>query len=434
MQEVKTKSPLKYRSSNFLYYGLLTYTVIFYSQIGSRFSVLSSFRIEFVVGSILLFFSVLNLINGKIKFNENIVNVVALLFLLVAFVTIPFALVKMRALDTFIKLFKFFSIYLMIISAIDSEKRLKGFIYVYLIMISLLFVQPFFLSLQGKGFIYNNHMWRLAGVTGLFAHPNALGMITSANLPFFYYLIKQGNSKTLKVTFLILIIIALRVIMLTQSRAAFLGVIVFVFFLWLFSKKKIMGIMALVSFFLLLWQFTPQNTKDRFLTIRESTRIIAEGRENFTDEQHVTLGSMASRWELMKRSFIAFKENPVTGLGLDCFASFNGRRWGCWLPPHNTYLQALAETGILGFIAISLVIIFTLKNLKQSKEKLAEMKGQDSFIVRLTDAVTLYYLVSLVVSFFGIELYTNFWWVVGGLSVVILRIIRDQNENHPLKL
>ena len=271
-------------------------------------------------------------------------------------------------------------------------------------------------------------MWRLAGVTGLFAHPNGLGMITSANLPFYYYLMRYENSKAIKAVCFVLILIGLRVIMLTQSRTAFLGVITFGLLLWLFSKKKLVGLLAIISCFAILWQFAPQQTKDRFLTLREAGRVMSEGRITFSDEESALLGSMASRWELTERALIAFKENPIIGLGMDCFAPFNGRRWGMWFPPHNTYAQALAEMGIIGFFALSLVVIFTVQNIRQAQKIIIEMRKQDSFLFRMLSALIMYYFIYLVVSLFGIELYSNFWWLAGGLSIVILRIIKIEYQ------
>lgn len=420
----------KENQSNFLYYGLLLYTFLFYSQIAGRFPILSSFRIELLFGTLLLLFCFLKIISGEINFNENRLNIAALIFLLVAFFTIPFALIKNTALDWFIRLLKFFAIYLMIVSAINTEKRLKVFMYVYLVMILLLFVEPFIFSLQGKGFIYNNHMWRLAGVTGYFAHPNQLGGITAANLPFFYFLLKCEKSVIKRILLILLIIIALRVIMLTQSRTAFLGVLTFGFLLWIYSDKKIPTLLLVTLFFIVTWQFSPQQTRDRFLTLRSTWNVMTEDTSQLTLQERTQRGSMADRWELIKRGLICFSENPLLGVGLHCFHSYNWRKWGHWFPPHNTYVQALAEMGIIGFSAFFLVIIFTFKNLKESKKILFEGKKENSFLFHMSSAVTIYLFARLVVSFFGQDLYGNYWWIAGGLSLVILRISKMKQEEY----
>ena len=99
-----------------------------------------------------------------------------------------------------------------------------------------------------------------------------------------------------------------------------------------------------------------------------------------------------------------------------------------WFPPHNTYAQALAEMGIIGFFALSLVVIFTVQNIRQAQKIIIEMRKQDSFLFRMLSALIMYYFIYLVVSLFGIELYSNFWWLAGGLSIVILRIIKIEYQ------
>jgi O-antigen ligase len=422
----------KSKGGNLIYYGLILYTMVFYSQIAARFPFLAPFRIEFLIGACLVFVSFVQILNGTVSFKENKLNLAALLFLSVALLTIPFAVVKTRALNTFISLFKFFAIYLMIITTIDNEDKLKNFIYVYLIMICLLFVQPFLLSLQGKGFIYNNHMMRLAGATGYFGHPNQLGAITAANLPFFYYWMKYTKSTIGKLTALSLLIISIRVIMLTQSRTAFVGLTIFVFYIWLTSRKKLLSFFAIILSCITIWNFAPQETKERFLTLANLSNVVTYDRSEFTKEDHSKYGSMASRWILIKRALIVFSENPVLGVGLDCFASVNGRRWGLWFPPHSTYVQALAEMGLLGFIAFFYVIILTFKNLNIARRTIANWKEQNTFISYIVDSLTAYLLVRLAVSFFGIELYANYWWLAGGLSLVILRVIKKHSVQSDL--
>lgn len=401
-------------------FGLLTYIILFYSQIGARIPSLGPFRVELIVGVIVILFAISKILTGKTKFKENKLNSAALFFVVAAFITLPFAAWKTYAFDTFMRFLKFFAIYLMIITAIDNEKKLKVFIYVYLACICLIFVEPFILSLQGKGFIYNNYMWRLAGVTGYFAHPNQLGGMTAANLCFFYYLIKYQKSKVLKIAYVALIIVGLWVIMLTQSRTGFIGVMACGFFIWIFSKNKFVSLIMIIFCFVLIWNFAPQETKNRFISFRDTDEVITG---TYTERQS---GSMAARWTLMKHAWTVFIENPVIGVGLNCFQVVSLRKWGEWIPPHNTYLQALAEMGIIGFIAFFSVIIMTFKNLNEAKKIIRELGENNHFLTCMISATSIYLFVRLVVSFFGIELYDNYWWLAGGLSLVLLRIARNK--------
>lgn len=402
------------------FYGLLIYTMMFYSQFAGRYPFLAPLRLEFFLGIALIIYAFSQILTGKISFNENLMNFAALLFISVAFVTIPFAYVKLNALNASYDLLKFFAIYLMIISTINNEKKLKIFVYVYQAMIVLIFFEPFIQSLQGKGFVWNNGMWRLRGVTNYFGHPNQLGGMTAANLPFLFYLLKYQRSKIWKIVYFILIIASLRVIMLTQSRTAFVGVMAFAFFVWLFSKKKVISLIAISIIMIVTWHVSPPETRDRFLTLGMADRVVT-GRAD-----HDEAGSMYSRWVLIQRGFEAFKENPILGLGLNCYMSFNGHRYGYFFPPHNTYIQALSEMGLVGTLAFLLVLIFTLRNLIKSKKRLNFLPERNEFLETMIIIVMVYLLVRMIVSMFGQELYDNYWWISAGLSVVILRIVNQK--------
>jgi O-antigen ligase len=413
-------------NSKFLFFGLILYSVIFYTQIGSRLPFLAPFRVEFMVGAVILAVIFFDVVSGKIRLNENKVNYAAIIFFAICAVSVLFAYVKSRALAEYISLLKFFSIYLMIISCIGIEKRLKIFFYIYLSMISLLFVEPFLLSLNGEGFRFNNHMMRLYGVTGFFAHPNQLGGITSANLPFFYYMFLFNKNMTLKIVLLLLIAIAIYVVMLTQSRTAFVGVIVFAFFVWWSSKHKMFFVLVLLILSAIGWQVAPEETKGRFSTLGKMIEVA--GSEEGAYAGNKELGSLGSRMLLLKRSLIVFSEKPFIGVGIGCYASVSGQRWNSWFPTHNLYTQALSEIGLIGTLSFGYVLFCIIKNITKAI-KIMEKNEDRQFVFYLVSSLYMFLLIRLIIGFFGHDLYRNWWWVAAGFSVVSLRIL-ERKYNH----
>lgn len=408
-----------------LYFGLLAYVVIFYSQIGGRIEILGAIRVEFIVGSLLLAAVFMRILSGRVNLGENRFHFAAICFFAFVIASVPLAFVKTKALEMAYDFSKFFAIYLFIIAFIDSEKKLKGFIYTYLAMVVLIFVEPFLLSLAGKGFIQMAHMTRLRGVTNYFAHPNQLAMMTCENLPFLYFFAKIERAKMKRMLFYALILVGIRVIMLTQSRTGLLGLMVFAFFVWLAMRKKALGVAAVALALVVFWYLAPDSTKYRLSTLKETATIITEGREAIdSDNMTASLSSMASRMELARRALKTFIENPLIGVGPNCAGSYSGRGGGSWFPPHNTYLQALAELGIIGTSLFFLVVYFTIKNMMQARSLLIKMGQNKSFLYALTHALIVYYAILVIVSTFGIELYANYWWLAGGLSVAILRIVK----------
>ncbi len=425
MINISKKISHKY-NSKFLFYGLLLYLPIFFSQIGSRIPALAPLRLEFILGAILLLVIVLNLVEENIILSDNRLTTASIIFFAYLACTIPFSFVIQNSLDIYIAYVKFFMVYFMIISCINNEKRLRILVYVYLGCISLIFVEPFILSLKGEGFRYGNFMMRLYGITGMFDHPNQLGGITAANIPIFYYMIFCHKSKLMKLLFALHIIMGIRVIMLTQSRTAFFGAIAAGFFIWLLSKRKVLVLFLAIFVASTAWKFAPEETKKRLFTMGQTVNVIsADSDEVYAGNREV--GSMNSRWILLKNSLIIFLENPIFGVGIHNFASVSGRRWDSWMPPHCLYTEALSEVGLVGTLLFAYVIVLIFRNIKHAKQRL-EMNNDESFLYYLTLALSVYLSLRLVVGLFGQDLYRMWWWIAGGFSVVILRIV---NNKHP---
>ena len=77
-----------------------------------------------------------------------------------------------------------------------------------------------------------------------------------------------------------------------------------------------------------------------------------------------------------------FIENPVFGVGPKLFRiycddkKYNIDMYTCSTHPHNTYIQILAETGIIGFIFISIPFIFIIRRL--SRKLICNISGSKS--------------------------------------------------------
>ena len=132
---------------------------------------------------------------------------------------------------------KFATIYLFILSAIDDEQKLKGFIWIYTLVVCFIFCEAFSNGIRGINIRYNSGAMRLFGPPGYFGHPNGLGGLTAASLPFLYYLIAYYKPLKIRICLIGLMLIALRVIMYTNSRTAFVGTVTFFMLIRIYSKK-----------------------------------------------------------------------------------------------------------------------------------------------------------------------------------------------------
>lgn len=414
----KKGKPEYIKSSNLLFYGLIIYLFIFYSQIGGRIPFLGKLRIEFFWGLAFLSIIIANLLTNQLKIYSNRLNSLIIIYFLSLLVGIPFAYVKSDSLNVFIQILKFFAIYIMIVTIVDDEKKLRIFIWAYVLMISLIFVEPFTWAIRGEGLQYNSGAMRLFG-QGLWAHPNSLGGITVSNLPFFYFLfLYEKGIKRLVLA--CLICIAIGTIMFTSSRTAFVGVLAFALILWLNSSKKFFAIVIISISLMVIWAVSPQETKERFLTLSEVS-------ETLTAEEG-SGSAMDKRWQLIKNAVSVFKDHPVFGVGIGNYISVSGREYGIWLPTHNLYVQLIAEIGLVGTVAFGLLIYQIVRNLRDVACTIKKKGLESSLEYCVVKGVLYFLLLRLVLGLFGDDLIENYWWIAGGLSVALLRIVEEKPD------
>jgi len=165
--------------------------------------------------------------------------------------------------------------------------------------------------------------------------------------------------------FLPIIIFTIILVFLSGERTA-LFLLIFSLFLMtvLFTSNKkkalIVFICLLITSFSVLT--TSDSVKDRVVDVTISQIIKSKGeKKNFhlltrQHEEHYV-----SAWRM-------FKDNKLTGLGIKNFRNFCSDKkyfisdYTCSPHPHNTYIQLLSETGIIGFmIVFSFFLYFSIK-------------------------------------------------------------------------
>lgn len=195
------------------------------------------------------------------------------------------------------------------------------------------------LKLSGK-------MWRL-GISGPFkyiAHNAAiLSVIFIVILTYIFYI---KDKKIEKILSLIILATVMFFLILTQSRSAYLSLMIISLFLILSSIAKmqkrysflILGILGMLILFL---RNTPFGKRAKAITIVDQSNL--------------------GRLEVYNESFRIFKENMLTGVGYQNFFSeqvSNAYKiHSIYKHPHNLVLKFLSETGIFGFIGYFLMML-----------------------------------------------------------------------------
>lgn len=413
-----------------LFYLVLAYIVVFYSQPGARVPALESLRIEFILGTVILVGIWLTRPTQPTDTpaGSRLNGAIVCLFLAMV-LSMPGSHWLGRSIQTIVVVLKGFALYVMIVSTVDTERKLKQFVWVYLSMVLLIVGEPFLGMFLGTAH-YDSHRGydKLMGETGLWAHPNSLGGFAAGNLAFLYYLFRGETSWVRRTVILGIAVASLGTIIFTGSRTAYVGVVGVAIAIWLISRGKMWNLLLATVILAVTWFAAPQVYKDQFLTIKQADQVVM-------GEESRPRDSMAERWEIIEDAWVIFWENPILGVGVDAFSTARGAKFDRWQDTHNLYLQVLTNLGILGGIAFAMVIYHMIRNLRMAKSALKDVRGEESqWLHMLGSGIVVFVAARLIVGMFGMDLYENYWWLAGGLSVVTLRLsLAEEEAKEPVE-
>ncbi len=225
----------------------------------------------------------------------------------------------------------------------------------------------------------------LMRISGPFGDKFVLGSFLQKILPIFIYFILKNNEKLNKIKWVDLGIIALSIVIIYRSgdRAA-LGLILFFSFIFFLIYKPFRKKILLVSLIFLFVStiLTLQNPK---IFKRVFVDTVGQFKGKYYDEflekdlSETKLDFMIFSFHHQTHYTTAFRmflDKPIQGHGLKMFrykceefafrpkkkviSSFGNTEeyYGCSTHPHNTYMQLLSETGIIGFFFIFTLFIY----------------------------------------------------------------------------
>jgi len=152
-----------------------------------------------------------------------------------------------------------------------------------------------------------------------------------------YYLLKKWNP-----LYLVLLVINLGGLFVSQSKAAYIGTVFFVFLMVISKKKRLIPFVVL---FIILTFLMPNPLRTMFFySINKDPYAL-------------------DRLNIWKMSLEIFKDHPFTGVGLDNFQEVAGKYnfkqnhgpanyFKVPRLPHSDYMKLLSELGIIGFFII----------------------------------------------------------------------------------
>lgn len=249
--------------------------------------------------------------------------------------------------------FIFFSIFVFFLLKKFNYQLIKFFFIISIITIVIIGIDSFKQYLTGVNFfgIISTNFNR---PSGLFREELIIGSFISRNTPlllslfFFIYYNKINEKKFFLILSFFIILINLFII-ISGERAALvlIGLInLFVFFIIPVNKKvKIKFLLLILIFLFFFFTF--------FETARE--RMIIETYNQIFNDDGIYIFSKQHQSHYYS-SILMFLDSPIFGQGVNTFRLLcSDNRFlidslTCSTHPHNSYLQLLSETGIIGFL------------------------------------------------------------------------------------
>jgi len=327
----------------------------------------------------------------------------------------PIAVNNYWALMVFLSMVMNFIVYLGLIRYVDDQEKydrlLKIWIWVHVFLAVIGIVK------KGKG------------IGGFLADENDLCMTLNMIIPISFFL-AMGASGKKKTYYILLAGLFLFVVILSESRGGFVGLLAAFIYCWLRTKKKVLTAFIIGVLALFAAVVAPPTYWDEVRSITE------EGTQKGTGEERVYTWGIG--WHM-------FLDNPILGVGQGNFPyvfqkyelevtgsdePFHGRSVA-GREAHSIYFTMLPELGIIGTGIIIGMIIYTFKDLKTIRFRSSQRENKGSkpilnnnyFLGLGLEGALVSYLVSG--AFISILYYPNLWILMGFVISLRKIVIRD---------
>jgi len=128
--------------------------------------------------------------------------------------------------------------------------------------------------------------------------------------------------------------------------------------------------------------------------------------------------SFQGRLRAWTQGLIMVKSHPIFGVGMAQWPDYHGRA------PHNSFIQAMAETGFVGIFFYLMALFYSFKTCLQITElpKTDPLYNRRHRILAISAAITL--LGFCVYAFFGNQAYTPFIYIYSGICAALSNLCK----------
>ena len=413
-KSVGRKQDLSRRESRLPFFLLLTYLFFEYGRPQALLPPLAVLHLPALIAILLagwLF------IRGNLRLTEKQTLFFGLLLGLMV-IHGPLAVNNYWALIVFIAMCFNFIVFLSILHFVDNEERFGKLVKVWLVVHVLVAA----VGIVKKG----------VGIGGFLGDENDLCLALNMILPFAFFLAMSAETNSKKIYYITLACLFLFVIILTQSRGGFLGLVATGSYCWWKSKRKLLSGTVVVVLALFLAMVAPS-------AYWSEIRSIAE--ENTPANPH---GTGAERYYSWKIAWGMFLDNPIMGVGQGNYPwnvgvyeqkqglteGFNERSLA-GRAAHSLYFTVMPELGLIGTVLFIVMVLLTVRDLRFIQRS-GGMEAEEAdgtlpaaSLATALEASLVGYLVTG--AFLSVLYYPNFW-ILMGFTLSLRKIVERRQD------
>ncbi len=263
--------------------------------------------------------------------------------------------------------------------------------------------------------------YRISGPLGA---PNFFAQILLPLIPLALDRMKSERKVLLKGAAAWALVVCTLSLFFSYSRGGFLALLMMSIAFIILHPPKPKVILILLIIVIPLFNFVPPKYFDRMITIQDM--LPGSGQKAMSDD------AFRGRKSEMIVAMHMFLDHPIRGVGLGNYEIYyqnysrkiyldsrlEGRQ------AHSRYLEVLAETGLIGFVAFCLLLWMMFLGLWRARKAVAG--GEPKDLKNTISAVGIGMVGFLTASIFLHDAFARFFWLMVGISFAIPNIVEAE--------